>query len=95
MHTDKDKCVLFLIATMVLLFFVLNKETRLKFNRVALGGLMIIVLVIGPKGRGFRLGRGRWIFKGDRNPQHDFLRREVKPSVPCKILRHAEDPCGV
>jgi hypothetical protein len=29
---------------------------------VALGGLAVIVLAIGPKP-----GRGRWIFKGDRN----------------------------
>jgi hypothetical protein len=26
------------------------------------------VLATGPKVRGFKLGRGRWIFKGDKNP---------------------------
>jgi hypothetical protein len=33
--------------------------------RVALGGLVVIVLSTGPKVRGFKPGRGRWIFKGD------------------------------
>jgi hypothetical protein len=27
-----------------------------------------IVLATGPKVRGFKPGRGRWIFKGDKNP---------------------------
>jgi hypothetical protein len=31
-----------------------------------------------PKVRGFKPSRGRWIFKGDNNPQHVFLRRERK-----------------
>jgi hypothetical protein len=35
---------------------------------VVLGGLVIIVLVIEPKVRGFKPGQGRWIFKGDNNP---------------------------
>ena len=35
---------------------------------VALGGLMVSVLATGPKVRGFDLDRGRWIFKGDKNP---------------------------
>jgi hypothetical protein len=33
--------------------------------RVALGGLVVIVLSTGPKVRGFKPGRGRWIFMGD------------------------------
>jgi hypothetical protein len=33
------------------------------------------------------------MFKGDNNPQHDFLPREVKPSSPCrKFLRHVKNP---
>jgi hypothetical protein len=35
---------------------------------VVLGGLVVIVLVIGPKVRGFIPGRGRWIFKDDKYP---------------------------
>jgi hypothetical protein len=52
---------------------------------VGLGDVLVIVIAIGPKVRGFNPGRGRWIFKGDNNPQHTFLRREVKQSSPCKI----------
>jgi hypothetical protein len=34
----------------------------------ALGGLVVIVLPIGPKVRGFKPGRGRWTSKGYKNP---------------------------
>jgi hypothetical protein len=44
---------------------VIRKQTA--FN-VALGGLVVSVLATGPKVRGFDPDRGRWIFKGDRNP---------------------------
>jgi hypothetical protein len=30
--------------------------------------LMVIVLAIEPKVRGFKPGRERWIFKGNKNP---------------------------
>jgi hypothetical protein len=33
---------------------------------VVLGGLVVIVLAIGPKVRWFKLGQGWWIFKGDK-----------------------------
>jgi hypothetical protein len=33
-----------------------------------LGGLVVNVLATGPKVRGFDPYRGRWIFKGDKNP---------------------------
>jgi hypothetical protein len=39
-----------------------------KMYAVALGGVMVIVLAIGLKIRGFKPGRWRWIFKGDKNP---------------------------
>jgi hypothetical protein len=45
---------------------------------VLLGGLMVIVVAIGPMVCGFKPGRERWIFKGDKNPQHDFPRRGSK-----------------
>jgi hypothetical protein len=38
------------------------------FIFVALGGLVVSVLATGPKVRGFDPDRGRWIFKGDKNP---------------------------
>jgi hypothetical protein len=60
-----------------------------KVQKVALGGLLVIVLAFGPKVRGLKPGRGLFIFKGDKNPQHTFFGWEVKPSVPwLKILRH-------
>jgi hypothetical protein len=37
---------------------------------VALGGLVVSVLATGPKVRGFDPERGRWIFKGHKNPAH-------------------------
>jgi hypothetical protein len=37
-------------------------------NKVALGGLVVSVLATGPKVRAFDPGRGRCIFKGDKNP---------------------------
>jgi hypothetical protein len=35
---------------------------------VGLGGIVVIVLAIGPKVRGFKPGRRQWIFKGDKSP---------------------------
>jgi hypothetical protein len=45
------------------------------WHPVVLGGVIVSVLAIGPKIRGFEPGRGLWIFKCDKNPQHTFLRR--------------------
>jgi hypothetical protein len=55
---------------------------------------LVIVLAIGRKVRGFRPGRGRWIFNSDKNPYSTpFVRGEVKPSAPCrKILWHVKEP---
>jgi hypothetical protein len=63
----------------------------LNYSPVVVGGLVAIVRATGPKVRKFKPGRGRQSFKDDKNPQDDFLRREVKPSVPCrKIFRHVK-----
>jgi hypothetical protein len=51
-------------------------------NAIALGGLVVSVLATGPKDRGFDPDRGRWIFKGDKNPEHHFLRRGSKAVGP-------------
>jgi hypothetical protein len=50
------------------------KRRRLT-SSVFLGGVIVIVLAIGPKVRGFKPGRARWIFKGGKSPQHTFLRK--------------------
>jgi hypothetical protein len=39
---------------------------NIKGRDVVLGDL--VVAAIGPNVRGFKPGRGRWIFKGDKNP---------------------------
>jgi hypothetical protein len=49
---------------------------------VVLAGLVVSVLVIGPKVRGFIPGRVRWIFKDDKNSQNVFFRRESKAVGP-------------
>jgi hypothetical protein len=41
---------------------------------VALGELVVSVLATGTKVRGFDPDQGRWIFKGDNNPEPHFLR---------------------
>jgi hypothetical protein len=45
-----------------------------KLRLVVFGGLVVSVLEIGSKVRVFKPGRGRRTFKGDKNPQHAFLR---------------------
>jgi hypothetical protein len=47
-----------------------------------LGGLVVSVLATGPKVRGFDPDRGRWIFKGDKNPELHFFRRGSKAVGP-------------
>jgi hypothetical protein len=57
---------------------------------------VVIALATEPKVHGFKPGQGRLIFNGVKNPYHDFLRKETKPSVPCReILRHVRVPYGV
>jgi hypothetical protein len=41
---------------------------------VFLGGVMVSVLFIGPTVRELKLGPGRWIFRGYKNPKQDFFR---------------------
>jgi len=46
------------------------------------GGLGVSVLAFGTQVRGFKPGRSRRIFKGEKNPQHAFLRRGSKAVCP-------------
>jgi hypothetical protein len=43
---------------------------------------VVSVLATGPKVRGLDADRGRWIFKGDKNPEHHILRRGSKAVGP-------------
>jgi hypothetical protein len=51
---------------------MLLKIMTVILSSVDLGGLVVSVLATGPKVRGFDPDRGRWIFKGDKNPKHHF-----------------------
>jgi hypothetical protein len=48
--------------------FVVSAISANKLFDVALGDIVVIVLATGLKVRRFNPGRGRWIFKGDKNP---------------------------
>jgi hypothetical protein len=71
-----------------LFYFTATGRKRIRYigikkQLVGLGGLVVIVLVIGPKFRGFKPGRGRCSLKCDK-------------SLSCrKILRHVKEPCEV
>ena len=45
---------------------------------VDLGGLVVIILSTESEVRGFKAGRGRWIFLERKNPEYDFLRKGSK-----------------
>jgi hypothetical protein len=51
---------------------------------IVLGDLVVVVLAIRPKVRGFKRGRRRRIFVDDTNPQYAFLRcgsKSLRPYV--------------
>jgi hypothetical protein len=50
-----------------------STDDTVSVDRVVLYVLVVIVHAIGPKVHVFKSGRRRWIFKGDKNPQHAFL----------------------
>ena len=55
-------------------------DTRL--GRVDPGGPMVIILATGSAVRGFKPGRGRWMFSERKNLEHDFLRKGSKAMGP-------------
>jgi hypothetical protein len=55
---------------------------------------VVSVLAAGPKGHGFKLGRGDGFLRAIKFRSTPSLGWEVKPEVPCrKILRHVKDTC--
>ena len=44
------------------------------------------VLAFGTQVRGFKPNQNRWIFQGEKNPQHAFLRRGSKAVCPMSQL---------
>jgi hypothetical protein len=73
-------------STLIILYYTIQF--------VALGGLVVSVLATGPKIRGFDPDRGRWIFKGDKNPEHYFLRRGSKAVGHVVDLWHVKERYG-
>jgi hypothetical protein len=55
------------------LFFKTTTIYNLNKRMVRLGGVVVTVLATGPQGCRFKTWPRRWIFKGDKNPQHTFL----------------------
>jgi hypothetical protein len=53
---------------------------------VALSGLVVTVIATGPRVRGFKPGRGRWIFKGDKIRSTTYFLGGVKTSAPCRKI---------
>jgi hypothetical protein len=59
--------------------------------RNIISGLVVTVLPIGPKVRGFKSDRGQWIFKSDKIRNTPSFVGDVKPSALClKALRHVK-----
>jgi hypothetical protein len=54
---------------------------ELKFCIFLGGVIMVSVVAIGPKVRGIKSRRIRWIFKGGKNPHHASLRRVCEAVV--------------
>jgi hypothetical protein len=60
---------------------------------VALCGVVVSALAVGPKVRGFTPGRIRWIFNNVKIRSTNSFWGEIKPSFPCRnTLRHVKDP---
>jgi hypothetical protein len=56
-----------------IIFFQQIFYFRVKSTVRRLGGVVVSVMVSGPKRCGFKTRPRRWIFKGDKYPQHTFL----------------------
>src|SRR5215510_370600 len=71
----------------------LNKVTNIVLHILeAASGLVVSVLVSGTQDRGFKPGQSRWIFSGEKNPKHVFLRKGSKAVCPmsqiCGMLKN-------
>jgi hypothetical protein len=67
----------------VVLQEVLLRPFSATMSRIALAGLVVIVLGIGPKVRGFEPGRGRWVYRAIKVCRTTSFREEVKPLAQC------------
>jgi hypothetical protein len=68
--------------------------TYLYLNVNRLGGVVVSMLATGPKGLGFKPGRGAGFLKAINIRSTPSFGWEVKPEASCrKILRHVKEPC--
>jgi hypothetical protein len=70
------------------LYIMFNRDTILY---ICFGGLGVSVLPFGTQVRGFKPGRSRRIFKGEKILSTSSFGGEVKPSVPCRRFA----PCKI
>jgi hypothetical protein len=56
------------------------------------GGLVVIMLPSGTQVRGFKPGRSRRIFSGEKILNMPSFGREVKPFAPCRRFTHVKYP---
>jgi hypothetical protein len=58
--------------------------------------VIVVMIAIVPKARGFKPGRGRRILRVIKIHSTTSFRGEVKPSAPCRLmLWHEKEPCGI
>jgi hypothetical protein len=53
-----------------LIIVAISYLVRVQITKVALGGVVVSVLATGPKVRGFKPGRGRWILRVIKSVAH-------------------------
>jgi hypothetical protein len=81
-------CLLNIFTVIFKLLWDINYKLRSH-----LGGVVVSVLATGPKGHGFKPGRGDGFLRAIEIHSTPSFRWEGKPEVPChKILWHVKDP---
>jgi hypothetical protein len=70
----------FIITKRVVVRQVPDKQEGLS----GVGGLGVSALAFGTQVRGFKPGRSRWIFQGEKFLSAPFFGREEKPWFPCR-----------
>jgi hypothetical protein len=71
--------LIFVMVKCDVLFEVQTEFLNVIYINFGLGGLVVSLLAIALQIRGFKPDRRRWIVKGDKNQQLNFLRRRSKP----------------
>jgi hypothetical protein len=69
-----------------------RKRRHISIPKVAVDGLMVSVLAIGPKVRGFKPGRGRWILRAIKSAARLPSERKQSRRTHVVDLRHVKKP---